>query len=66
MAIFRLFEMVLVGGLSGVALVSAVVFTLVVGWLAVAIPTMAAVGLGAVSTALSHRLLGGLKRAAKG
>ncbi len=66
MAIFRLFELVLVGAFSGVALVRAVVVMLVVGWLAVAIPTMAAVGLGAVGTALSHRLLGGLKRAAKG
>ena len=66
MAIFRLFEFVLVGALGGVALVSAVVVVLVVAWIAVAVPTLAAGGLGAVGSELSHRVLGGLKRAAKG
>jgi len=59
MAIVRLVELVLVGALGGVALVSAIGVALIVGWMAVAVPT---IGLGTAGTALSHLVFGGPSR----
>jgi hypothetical protein len=65
LAILRLVGLVLSGAISGVALVTAVVALLGIGWLAAAIPTVVVAGLGAGLTAVSHRWFAARKEAAK-